>query len=101
MAIKYKVMVVAGVFVALIVLGDGYLRTRRADQSTSVLKSKVSAMTIQQLAKASEECDSEQSHSEQSPGGQVKHDAAYCAEVFRAIEAEPLHIVETQPSSDK
>ena len=96
MAIKYQVMVAAVVVLALIVIGDGYLRTRRADQNTSVLKSRVSAMSIQQLARASEECDSAQ-----SPGGEVKHEAAYCAEVFRAIEAEPLQIVEMPPSSGK
>jgi hypothetical protein len=86
--------VVAVAIVAAIFMGDGYLRTRRADQHTSVLKSKVSAMSIQELARASAECDSEK-----SPDVQAKQDAGYCAEVFRAIEAEPLQIVEMKPSS--
>jgi hypothetical protein len=90
--LKYKVMVVAAAILAVVVAGDGYLRTRRADQKASGLKTTVSAMSIQQLARASEECDSPQ-----SPGAPAKHDAAYCAEVFRAIEAEPLQIVQPPP----
>ena len=86
---KYKVTLVAAVVLAVIFMGDGYLRTRRADQKAGALKTAVSTMSIQQLAKASEECDLAQA------GGQVKHDAAYCAEVFRAIEDQPLQIVET------
>jgi hypothetical protein len=87
-------MVVAAVIVALIFIGDAYLRTRRADQKTGALKSAVSAMSIQQLAKASEECDLAQA------GGRAK-DAGYCAEVFRAIEDQPLQIVETPRPSTK
>jgi hypothetical protein len=91
------VTVVAVVILAAIFMGDGYLKTRRADEKTSALKTAVSGMSIQQLARASEECDPAQ-----SSGGAVKHDAAYCAEVFRAIEAEPLQIVEgRQPSPAK
>lgn len=90
---KYKVAVVTVAILAAVVIGDGYLRTRRADQKASVLKSAVSAMSIQELARASEECDSAQ-----SPGGTAKQDAAYCAEVYRAIEDQPLQIVEMQAS---
>jgi hypothetical protein len=90
--LKYKVMVVAVAILAIIVVGDGYLRTRRADQKAVGLRSAVSAMSIQQLARASEECDSTQ-----SPGAPPKHDPGYCAEVFRAIEAEPLHMVQPPP----
>jgi hypothetical protein len=95
---KYKVTVVAvGVIVilAVIFMGDGYLRTRRADQKSGALRTAVSAMSIQQLAKASEECDLAQA------GGRVHHDAAYCAEVFRAIEDQPLQIVDTPGSPQK
>jgi hypothetical protein len=88
MAMKYKVTVAAAVVLAVLFVGDGYLRTRRVDQKTGALKSAVSTMSIQQLAKASEECDLARA------GGQVKHDAGYCAEVFRAIEDQPLQIVE-------
>jgi hypothetical protein len=90
--LKYKLVVVAVVILAVIVVGDGYLRTRRADQKASGLKSAVSAMSIQQLARASEECDSAQ-----SPGAPAKYDAGYCEEVFRAIEAQPLQLVQPPP----
>ncbi len=89
---KYKATVVAvGVVVilAVIFMGDGYLRTRRAEQKSGALRTAVSAMSIQQLARAAEACDLAQA------GGRVHHDAAYCAEVFRAIEDQPLQIVET------
>ena len=92
MAMKYKVTVAAAAaaaVLAVLFLGDGYLRTKRADQKTGALKTAVSTMSIQQLAKASQECDLAQA------GGQVNHDAGYCAEVFRAIEDQPLQIVET------
>ncbi len=94
MALKYKLTVVAAVILAVIFMGDGYLRTRRADQKTGALKTAVSAMSIQQLAKASEECDLAQA------GGRTK-DAGYCAEVFRAIEDQPLQIVATPGPSTK
>jgi hypothetical protein len=87
-------MAVAAVILALVFVGDAYLRTRRADHKTGALKSAVSAMSIQQLAKASEECDLAQA------GGRPK-DAGYCAEVFRAIEEQPLQIVETPRTSTK
>jgi hypothetical protein len=94
MAMKYKMTVVAAVILAVIFMGDAYLRTRRADQKTGALKTAVSAMSIQQLAKASEECDLAQA------GGRAK-DAGYCAEVFRAIEDQPLQIVESPRPSTK
>jgi hypothetical protein len=87
--------VIAAVILAAIFMGDGYLRTRRADQKTGALKTAISAMSIQQLAKASEECDLAQA------GRRDKHDAGYCAEVFRAIEDQPLQLVETPRPSTK
>jgi len=89
MATKYKVTVGALVILAVLFLGDAYLRTRSAAQKTSELKTAVSAMSLQQLAAASKECDEAL-----SLGGRAKHDAAYCAEVFRAIEDQPLQMVE-------
>lgn len=91
---RLKLTLVAAVILAVIFMGDGYLRTRRADQKAGALKTAVSAMSIQQLAKASEECDVAQA------GGRPK-DAGYCAEVFRAIEDQPLQIVETPRRSTK
>ena len=89
MAMKYKVTIVAAAILAVIFMGDGYLRTRHADQKTGALRTAVSTMSIQELAKASEECDA--AHA----GGAVKHDAVYCAEVYRVIEDQPLQIVVT------
>jgi hypothetical protein len=91
---KYKMTVVVAVILAVIFMADGYLRTKRADQKTGALKTAVSAMSIQQLAKASEGCDLAQA------GGRAK-DAGYCAEVFRAIEEQPLQIVATPRPSTK
>jgi len=88
MAMKYKVTVVAVVILAVIVIGDGYLRTRQANQREVTLKASVAGMSIQQLARLSAECDSAQ-----SPGAPVTHDAGYCAEVWREIEARPLQAV--------
>lgn len=89
-----KVIAVVAVILALIFVGDAYLRTRRADQKTGALKSAVSGMSIQQLAKASAECDSAQAEGRPT-------DAGFCAEVFRAIEDQPLQIVETPRPSTK
>jgi hypothetical protein len=93
---RYKATVVAVMIAAALFLGDGYLRMRQADHKTSVLRSNISAMSIQQLARASQECDSAQ-----SPAGHAKYDAIYCAEVYRVIEAEPLQIVTVPPSPVK
>ena len=89
MATKYKVTVGALVILAALFLGDAYLRTHSAAQKTSELKTVVSAMSVQQLAAASKECDEAV-----SLRGRPAHDAAYCAEVFRAIEDQPLQMVE-------
>jgi hypothetical protein len=77
-----------------IVIGDGYLKTRRAEQSTSTLHANVAAMSNQQLAGAVRDCDP-------PPGsGQLSnHDAAYCAEVMRVIEDRPLQAVDTRRAS--
>ncbi len=95
MAMKYKIMMAAAAILAVIFMGDGYLRTRRVDQKTGALRTAVSAMSIQELAKASEECDAAQA------GGAVKRDAVYCAEVYRAIEDQPLQIVVTPRPTTK
>jgi len=72
------------------VIGDGYLKTRRAEQSTSTLHATVSAMSIQELAGALRDCDP-------PPGGgpPLNHDAVYCSEVMRVIEDRPLQAVDT------
>ena len=95
MAMKYKLTVVAVVILAAIVIGDGYLRTRQANQRQVTLKASVAGMSIQQLARLSAECDRSQ-----SPGAPVTHDASYCAEVWREIEARPLQAVKVPPPAN-
>ncbi len=94
MAMTYKVAVVAVLILAAIVIGDGYLRTRQADQRQETLKASVAGMSNQQLARLSAECDAAQ-----SPGAAVTHDAGYCAEVWREIEARPLQAVKVPPTT--
>ncbi len=48
-------------------------------------------MSIQELARMSEQCDSERAG---SPGSATTHDAAYCLEVWREIEARPMQAVD-------
>ncbi len=88
MTMRYKVTVVAVLILAAIVIGDGYLRTRQANQRQVTLEASVARMSIQQLARLSAECDAAQ-----SPGAPATHDAGYCAEVWREIEARPLQAV--------
>jgi hypothetical protein len=88
-AAKTTIAVMVLVFVVAVVLGDGYLKTRRADQHALKLKASVSSLSIQELARRTQECDSSQLLS-----APVKHDAAYCAEVMRAIDDRPLEIVD-------
>ena len=84
----YKATGGAVLILAAIVIGDGYLRTRQANQRQVTLEASVARMSIQQLARLSAECDAAQ-----SPGAQATHDAGYCAEVWREIEARPLQAV--------
>ncbi len=93
---KYKVAVVALVILVISVMGDGYLRTRQADQREVTLKRSVAAMSIQQLARLSAECDAAQ-----SPGAPVAHTAQYCAEVWREIEDRPLQAVKVPPAATR
>jgi hypothetical protein len=88
------VVTAVGAVLAAVLIGDGYLRTRRASAHAVTLKTAVAAMSIQELARRVGEC-------EPSPGSgaPVKHDAAYCAEVMRAIEQRPLQLVEPSKST--
>jgi len=90
---KYTPIMIILAILAAIVIGDGYRHSRRASQKTQSLQASVSAMSIQQLAQSSQECDSAS-----SPGEPTKHSAAYCAEVWRAIEDQPLQAVEMRRS---
>jgi hypothetical protein len=96
--VKYKAIAVVAVLVlAVLAIGDGYLRTQRAERRVLTMKSRVSGMSIQQLARAAEECDSELAA---SAAPAMRRDAGFCEEVARAIEAEPMHLV-TVPGASK
>jgi hypothetical protein len=86
---KYTVAVVVLVIVAVIFIGDGYLKTRRAEHSASTRRTSLSSMSIQELSSLSEDCDLPPERRQS-----VKHDSAYCAEVWREIEARPFQAVE-------
>ncbi len=88
---KYKMMAAVALLVLIILaIGDGYLRTRRADRRVSTMKSQISGMSIQQLARAAAQCDSALP-AQAAPA--KRGDTEFCEEVARAIEAEPMHLV--------
>jgi hypothetical protein len=91
--IKYAAVIAVVIFGGM-VIGDGYLKTRRAEQSTSTLHANVSSLSIQQLAGELRDCDPPP-----GSGQPVNHDAVYCAEVMRVIEDRPLQAVDTAPRS--
>ena len=85
---KYKVGVVALVILAAILIGGGYRNSQRAERNTSTVRAAVSALSPQQLAASGTECDA------QRPGEPPAHGAAYCAEVNRRLDDQPLQIVD-------
>jgi hypothetical protein len=88
-AMKYKVAVAVLVVLCAIVIGDGYRITRRTEQNKHTLHTAVAELSIQQLAASIKECD--------TPRDQHKppiHDAAYCEEISRRLDTQPLQIVE-------
>ena len=90
------VMVALLAILGTLFLGDGYLKTRRVEQTTSTVRASLAAMSIQELAGRVRECD--------PPAGSDQrtiHDAAYCAEVMRAIEDRPLQAVEIKTSAPR
>jgi len=82
---KYTVAMVVLVTLGAMVIGDGYVKSVRAEQHTLLLRASLSKLSVQQLAARSGECFSR-------PGnrGPINHDAAYCAEVVQALSAKPL-----------
>ena len=86
---KYKAALVLLVILSAVVIGDGFLKSRHVEQNTSKLRAAVAALSIQQLAVGIADCDA------QHPKGERGlHDAAYCEEVRRRLDTEPLQSVE-------
>jgi hypothetical protein len=86
--------VIGVVLLGGIVIGDGYVKSRHAEQSTSTLRATISAMSVQQLAGELRDCDPPP-----GLGPPANHDAAFCAEVMRVIEDRPLQAVDTDHPS--
>ena len=86
---KYKLAAAVLLLLCAIVIGDGFRITRRTEQSKQKLHTAVAELSIQQLAASIKECD--------TPPDQHKppiHDAAYCEEIGRRLDTQPLQIVE-------
>jgi hypothetical protein len=92
----YRVAIIVSVILGATLITDGIVRTSRARQHVSMVKTNVSAMSQRQLAAGVGECDA-------SPASTVsaKRDGDFCAEVTRALDDQPLQIVNvTQTRSD-
>jgi hypothetical protein len=75
-AMKYSVATIVSVLLGVLLIGAGYGATWRVER----LHATLSALGIHQLAHRYWECQP------QKPGESYKRDAAYCAEVNRAME---------------
>jgi hypothetical protein len=86
---KYKAAIAVIAVLSAVVIGDGFLKSRHVAQSESKLRSAVAALSIQQLAVSIADCEAK--HDE---GGRRAPDAAFCEEVRRRLDTEPLQSVE-------
>jgi hypothetical protein len=77
---KYHVAMIVSVLAAVFLIGGACVQTVQAERKSSALKANLSALSIQKLTTRFWEC---QPH---TPGEPYKRDAAYCAEVNRAME---------------
>ena len=96
---KFTIAAIVSMILCAIVIGDGYIKSRRAKQNAVTVSSSLATMSIQELSRRSEECD--QSQGRGQPG---KHDADFCAQVWREIEARPLEVVDVgrvKPNSNE
>jgi hypothetical protein len=86
---KYTVAMSVLAALAILVVGAGEVQTRRAAQHTLMLRTTVSMLSLQQLAVDLRECDPPR-----WPGEHLNRDTAFCTEVTRALDAQPLQAVE-------
>ena len=73
-----------------VVIGDGLFKSNRAERNSTALRTAVAELSPQELAARVAACDAPSPQAE-SP----RRDAAYCAEVNRRVDNQPLQIVET------
>jgi len=90
---KYHAAMMSSVLAAALLIGGAFVQTRHSEQKDLALRANLSALSIQQLTAHFWECQP------QSPGEPYKRDAAYCAEVNRAMESRstevpPLQLVD-------
>jgi hypothetical protein len=78
------------ILACVVVIGDGLLKSKRAERNTTTLRAAVAALSPQELAVAVAACEAPVRR-----GEPPRRDAAYCAEVSRRLDEQPLQIVET------
>ena len=88
--VKYKIALILGAILGAIVIGDGLVKSMRAERHSSQLTATVGVLSPQELAASVVECEAPL-----QPGKPRRHDAAYCAEVSRRLDNQPLQIVDT------
>ncbi len=86
-AIRFRAVAAVSLVLCAILIGNGFLNSRRVEHRAAARTTTLRAMNIQQLAARMRECD--------PPDGSapINRDADFCAEVMRAIEAQPLQAV--------
>jgi len=87
---KYKSAAIAVLAIlSVVVIGDGFLKSKHVEQNASKLRAAVSALSAQQLAVSIADCDADHRQGERRA-----HNAAFCEEVRRRLDTEPLQSVE-------
>jgi hypothetical protein len=76
---KYTVASVASMLLGTLLISAAYVQTHHAEQKAAILRTHLSAMSIRELSTHFWECGP------QAPGERYHRDAAFCAEVDRAI----------------
>lgn len=92
---KITAAIIIFVGLAALVVGDGWVRTRRAETKTQTLRAVVAAMSPQELAIRVQECEPTESRAP----APAAHDAAYCAEIMQVVDNQPLQIVTAPPTA--
>ena len=89
---KYTVAMVILFVLGAAVIGDGYVKSVRAEQYTLKVRATVSALTLQQLATTVWECDAQR-------GAPRAHGPIYCSEASSRLDSLPLEAVQMRPTN--
>jgi hypothetical protein len=90
---KYTVAMAVLIALGAVVIGDGYVRSVRAEQYTLKVRATVSTLTLQQLATTVRDCDGQR-------GVPRAHGPIYCAEASRRLDSVPLEAVQVRSTED-